>query len=251
MKGISNFFWKITISVFMLFVCSLSVSAKGKDDGERVLHGFSVNLDLLHPLLHLFNEDRMGINADIQFDLWHKLYPTFVVGYDWYDASDEYAYPIPANRNQYDVNGLYFKVGAMYNLWKKDVSKTVNPMGYVGINYGCAPRYKFNIENYPIANPYWGYAENNFNATGRTTAHWGEVLLGVKAPVAKNFCLGFEFMLKLFLNIKEQEIGNTDIRQSYAPGFGDKEIGRWGFRYTVGYFFPTGKTNKAKRLDEE
>lgn len=250
MKGISNFFWKTTISIFLLIVCSSLASAKEKGD-EKVLYGFSVNVDLLHPLLHLFNQDRMGLNADIQFDLWHKLYPTVVVGYDWYDASDEYAYPIPATNNHYDVNGLYFKIGATYNIWKKDFSKALNPIGYVGMNYGCAPRYKFNIENYPLSDSYWGSQKNNFNATGHTSAHWGEFLLGVRAPVAQNFCLGFEVMLKLFLNIKEQNVNGASIRQTYAPGFGDKETGKWGFRYTVGYFFPTVKSKKRISSDEE
>jgi hypothetical protein len=144
-----------------------------------------------------------------------------------------------------------FKIGATYNIWKKDFSKALNPIGYVGMNYGCAPRYKFNIENYPLSDSYWGSQENNFNATGHTSAHWGEFLLGVRAPVAQNFCLGFEVMLKLFLNIKEQNVNGASIRQTYAPGFGDKETGKWGFRYTVGYFFPTVKRKKRISSDEE
>jgi len=27
------------------------------------------------------------------------------------------------------------------------------------------------------------------------------------------------------------------ITPSYAPGYGDKEDGKWGFRYTISYFF--------------
>ena len=166
-----------------------------------------------------------------------KLYPTFTLGYDWFDASDEYAYPIAANNNLYKVEGLYFRVGALYNIWKKDYSKPLNPMAFLGVNYGCSPHFQYTIENYPINNEYWSSNNNTFQANGHTISHWGEVVGGVKTPIAKNFCLGFEVMYKFLLHIRDQQSGNNLIHQSYSPGFGDKESGMWGFRYTISYFF--------------
>lgn len=238
MRNIFAYIWKI-ISVLLLFSVSISVDAKEKSDGhpQETLYGVFVDADILHPIFHLFNHDRMGLNADIQIDLWHKLYPTFTVGYDWFDASDEYAYPVAANNNLYKVEGLYFRVGALYNIWKKNYSKPLNPMAFLGVNYGCSPHFQYTIENYPINNEYWSANNNTFQANGYTVSHWGEVVGGVKAPIAKNFCMGFEVMYKFLLHIRDQQSGNNLIHQSYSPGFGDKESGMWGFRYTISYFF--------------
>ncbi len=240
MRVTSSCFWRI-ISVLLLCVFpALSWAESQKRDeasAKEVFYGMNVGVDVLNPLLHLFNHDRFGVNADLQFDLWHRLYPTFVVGYDKYDASSDYDYPVPAENNLYKVNGLYFKVGAMYNVWRKNLSKPLNPIGYFGINYGCSPGYSYEIANYPIHNSYWMENGRMFSSKGHTTAQWGEVVLGVKAPIAGNLCLGFEAMIKMFLHINDQYEGNSVIRQSHAPGFGDKESGKWGFRYTISYFF--------------
>ena len=238
MRSIFDYIWKI-ISVLLLFSVTMSVDAKSKSEErpQKTLYGVFVDADILHPIFHLFNHDRMGLNADIQIDLWHKLYPTITIGYDWFNASDEYSYPIAANNNLYKVEGLYFKTGLLYNIWKKDYSKALNPMAFLGVNYGCSPHFQYTIENYPINNEYWSAKNTTFQANGHTTSHWGEVVGGVKAPIAKNFCMGFEVMYKFLLHIKDQQSGNNLIHQSYSPGFGDKESGMWGFRYTISYFF--------------
>ena len=241
MRSTSNFFWRI-ISVFLLFAgYAINMHAKEREKGKplKTLYGLSLDVDVLQPAMHIFNEDRFGLNADVQIDLWHKLFPTFLVGFDKYDASDEYSYPLAAKGNLYKVSGLYFKVGAYYNVWKKDYQKDLNPVGYIGINYAFAPKYSYTIENYPINNGYWNEEDSFslFNADGRTFSNWGEVLVGLRSPIAKNFCLGFEVMFKMFLHMKDQKIGNDVIHQSYSPGFGDQESGKWGFRYTISYFF--------------
>lgn len=240
MRSISSCSWAV-ISSLLLFCFTFTAEAKQKNQEkpDHTLYGMYLDVDIMNPIYHLINHNRMGVNADVQVDLWHKFYPTLVVGYDWFDASSEYSYPVAAHNNLYKVNGLYFKVGALYNIWKKDYSKTLSPTIFLGIYYGMAPKYGFNIENYPISNNYWGQdAASVFNAKGRTTAGWGELNMGVKTPLVKNFCMGFDFSFKLLLRIKDQEIDNKLIHQSYSPGFGDKESGKWGFRYTISYFFP-------------
>lgn len=239
MRNIFEYIWRIISVSLILLVFATGAEAKSKSEEkpQKTFYGLYLDADILHPIFHIFNHDRMGVNADLQIDLWHRLYPTFTIGYDWFDASDEYSYPIPATNNLYKVDGLYFKIGAMYNIWKKDYNKPLNPIAYLGINYGCSPKFQYTIENYPINNEYWGSTTQTFGTEGRTTSHWGEVVGGVKAPIAKNFCMGFEVMYKFLLHIKDQKEGNNLIHQSYSPGYGDKESGMWGFRYTISYFF--------------
>ena len=67
MRNIFAYIWKI-ISVLLLFSVSISMDAKEKSDGhpQETLYGVFVDADILHPIFHLFNHDRMGLNADIQ-----------------------------------------------------------------------------------------------------------------------------------------------------------------------------------------
>lgn len=247
MRNTSTYIWR-TISILLFLSCVSFSEAKQKQKGkpEATLYGMTVGVDLLNPFLHVFNNDRFGVSADLQFDLWHYLYPTIVVGYDKYDASDEYAYPIEANGNTYTVNGMYFKVGALYNIWKKDFKKPLNPIGYLGFNFGCSPKYRYEIANYPLSNYYWNSkAENVFSNSGNTSSVWGEFIFGVKAPIVRGLCLEFQAIYKFALHIKDQKDGDYIVHQSYSPGFGDKNSGKWGFRYTISYFIPTvkGKLN--------
>ena len=39
------------------------------------------------------------------------------------------------------------------------------------------------------------------------------------------------------VSVPEKTDGNKVINQSYAPGFGNEDDGKWGFRYTISYFF--------------
>ncbi|MEE0911005.1 MAG: DUF6048 family protein [Paludibacteraceae bacterium] len=227
----------IAILILLLSSTSLLAEDKKKKWEGKTFYGVSVDLDVFSPILHLFNRDRLGFNASVQADFFHHLYPEIVVGYDRFDASDEYSYSTPISGNLYKVNGLYMKFGAAYNLWKKIPDKMVLPNAYIGVMYAVAPKYSYEIQNYPIENSYWNKEPNLFSSKGKTTAHWGEIFVGLKTPIVNGLCLGWEVIYKLPLYAKLQKEENKIIHQSYAPGYGDKEYGKWGFRYTISYFF--------------
>lgn len=227
----------ITILILINSISTLFASEKKKRWDGKTFYGISVDLDIFSPILHIFKEDRFGLNASVQADFFHHLYPEIVVGYDRFDASDEYSYSEPISNNLYKVEGIYFKIGAAYNLWKKDPNKMVIPAAYIGINYAISPQYSYEIKNYPINNNYWSGSPIEISSKGKTTAQWAEIFAGLKTPLVNGFCLGWEVIYKLPMYAKVQRDGNNIYHQSYAPGYGDKEYGKWGFRYTISYFF--------------
>ena len=215
-------------------------SKKPAPKPQAVLYGCYVDVDVMDPILHVFDASSMGYNASLEVDLFHRIYPSFVLGYQSHDASDKYNYPIPAGDLCYKVDGLYFKVGLSANVWRKDYFRKLNPISYIGLNYGCAPNFNAEISGYPIDNGYWntdGEEQTTLSYKGKNSARWGEVFLGMKAPVAGHFCLGVEVLFKLLLHTDVKGDTSYRIHHSYAPGFGSEKNGRWGFRYVLSYYF--------------
>ena len=215
-------------------------SKKPAPKPQAVLYGCYVDVDVMDPILHVFDASSMGYNASLEVDLFHRIYPSFVLGYQSHDASDKYNYPIPAGDLCYKVDGLYFKVGLSANVWRKDYFRKLNPISYIGLNYGCAPNFNAEISGYPIDNGYWntdGEEQTTLSYKGKNSARWGEVFLGMKAPVAGHFCLGVEVLFKLLLHTDVKGDTSSRIHHSYAPGFGSEKNGRWGFRYVLSYYF--------------
>jgi hypothetical protein len=240
-KGMSTYIWRI-ISVLLVLSGNIFISAaQQKESGhDKIFHGLFIDFDLIDPVFSAFNKDKFGLNASIQADLFHSIFPVVEIGYAHYDATSDYAYLpdliIQPDNYKYTIHGFYYKIGVNLNLLKTKTESKLSPSGYIGIRYAISP-FWYDIENLLITDMYWNETAT-FNANGSTIGQWGEVLLGVRTPVYKNFCLGADVRFKLFLYIEEKETDNKLIRQSYAPGFGNQDEGKWGFRYTISYFFP-------------
>lgn len=243
----SRYIWRI-ISVCLLALSCVPVysegqsgkSKKASEKPQMALYGCYVDVDVMDPIIHLFDASRMGFDASFEVDLFHRIYPTFVFGYQSYDASGKYDYPVPAENLCYEVDGRYFKVGISANVWKKNYLRKLNPISYIGVNFGCSPDFNAEISGYPIDNGLWNTEDrsgNLFSYKGKNSARWGEAFVGMKAPVAGHFCLGVEVMFKALLHAKTKEDTPYKIHHSYVPGFGSEKNGKWGFRYTLSYYF--------------
>lgn len=240
-----RYIWRIISLFFLLALSHPNVCAKDSEGKlsarpQAVFYGFYADVNVLDPIIHIFDPNRMGMDASLQVDLFHRLYPSFTMGYQTYDASGKYNYPIPAENATYEVRGLYYKVGVAANIWRKNYYKKLNPIAYIGANFAWSPRFSSHLSGYPMDNSFWnegaenGYLSHEFD---RNKACWLEVLMGMKAPVARHFCLGVEVMFKPFLRVKEVEEDGYVIHHSYAPGYGSKINSKWGFRYTLSYYF--------------
>lgn len=240
MSNISKYIWRI-ISILLLCWSNLFFSvAEEKNEQKKFFYGFSVDFDLADPILSLINSDRFGLNASIEVDLFHRIFPVFEMGYGIYDAESHYAYIpdeiVQGDDYKYNIQGFYYKIGANINLLKGDRSKSLNPTAYLGARYGFSP-FQYKIENLVVKDLNWDQTYL-FDAKGTTIGQWAEFLAGVKTPIYKNLCLGVEVRFKQFLHVQKKKTDNKVIHQTYSPGFGDKNKDKWGFRYTISYFFP-------------
>ncbi len=243
MKNISGYTFKIISILFLIWSNMFFVVAGEKEDHKKLFYGISVDFDLAEPFLSMLSSDKFGLNASIQADILHTIYPILEVGYSTYKGAADYAYLtdviVQPDNYKYNVNGTYYKIGVDFNLLKKDYTKKVSPSGYVGIRYGISP-FNYEIANLVVEDSYWDQSYQ-FNAKGTTIGQWAEFVAGVRTPIYKNLCLGVDVRFKQFLYVQTKETENKVIHQSYVPGFGDKNDGKWGFRYTISYFFPFTK----------
>ena len=76
------------------------------------------------------------------------------------------------------------------------------------------------------------------------SAHWVELVGGVKAELFSNLFMGFSVRLKSLVSNKKPE-GFDNL---YIPGFDRKYNGNIGvgFNYTLSYFIPLYKTQAKK-----
>lgn len=207
----------------------------------KCIYGFSVDVDLVDPFRTVFSSGRSGFNASASLDINHTFMPVLEVGYADIDASGDYSYSVvevPQNHS-YKVSGMYFKVGADFNLLNKKPYNTISPTGYLGIRYVISP-YKYEVNNF-VAVDLHRNESKNFSAEGDVVAQWGEIVAGLKTPIFRYLCVGLELHYKTFLHCPDSEVvvagSRRVVKQSYAPGFGDFNDGVWGLRYTISYFF--------------
>ena len=243
MKSISGYILK-TISLLLLIWGNIFFIIAGEEENhKKFFNGFFVDFDIAEPFLSMLSSNKFGLNASVQANIRHTVFPVLEMGYTIYEGASDYSYIpdliVQPDDYSYRVNGTYYKIGVDFNLLGKDFTKSLIPIGYLGIRYGISP-FNYRIENLMVKDFYWEQTYL-FNAKGSTTAQWAEFTAGVKTPVYKNICLGVSVRFKQFLYIKEKQEENKIICQSYAPGFGDKDDGKWSFRYTVSYFFPFTK----------
>jgi hypothetical protein len=147
----------------------------------------------------------------------------------------------------FTTKGSYIKAGFDYNTYQNWVG--MQNMVYVGLRYGVASfsqtRNSYKIYN---TNTYFGeeptiIEEQKFNGL---SAHWIEVVAGIKVEIFKNCFVGFSARLNRLVSNQQPD----NFENLYIPGFNRTYGGEFGagFNYTVSYFVPLYKsTVKPKK----
>ena len=136
------------------------------------------------------------------------------------------------------------KIGFDYNAYENWLD--MENMIYVGIRYGFS-NFSQNLNSYKIYDNSGYFPETVMYPDEKysgLTAHWGEVIGGIKAEVLNNLYIGFSLRLNvLFAEKKPDNFDNL-----YIPGFNKTYNGSFGagFNYTISYFIPFYKKGGAK-----
>ncbi len=233
-----KFMLKFSFSIVLLFL-SLGVLAQDKKTdtitAKPQRYGLRVGVDLSKLARTFYEKDYKGLEIVGDYRLTRKMYIAGEIGNENKTVDDD--------RVNFTTKGTYFKVGFDHNSYENWLD--MENMIHIGLRYGVSSfsqelnSYKiYNTSTYfPVTPPVT--AETKYDGL---SAHWAEVVAGIKAEVINNLYVGFSFRLNYLVAEKKPE--NFD--NLYIPGFNRTYDGKFGvgFNYTISYFIPLYKSRK-------
>ncbi|HRG17622.1 MAG TPA: DUF6048 family protein [Flavobacterium lutivivi] len=196
-------------------------------------YGVRLGVDLFKLTRSFYEKDYRGLEITGDYRLTRKYYLAVEIGNENKTVDDD--------QLNFTTKGSYIRVGFDYNAYENwlDMENQI----YVGLRYGFSS-FSQTLNSYNIynPNPYFGQLDEitsgeKFNGL---TAHWAEVVAGVKAEVFNNFYVGFSFRLNRMFSQKQP----NNFENLYIPGFHRTYNGDFGvgFNYTISYFIPLYKS---------
>jgi hypothetical protein len=197
MKKILKYF----ISFFLL-AGFVSVSAQ---DTLNIPLNLRIGFDLFSPAMSLVNKNIKGAEGFMAVDLNDKLAVVFEGGHTDYKYS------------QYNYN--YFSKGTFFRLGV-DINSMQTKMALGKYYAGIGLRYGFTVFRQEIIGleheNYWGITIVDIPSKNYS-AHFIEVLPGIRSEIFKNISLGWTIRLRMLLSIGT----GKDLKPVYLPGFGN------------------------------
>lgn len=227
----------IWIYFFSLIVASASYAQDTKTDtiitAKNQRYGLRAGLDLFKLAKTSFDENYKGIELVGDYRITQKLYFAAELGNE-NKTTDE-------PQLNFTTKGTYLKLGVDFNAYENWLN--MENQIYVGFRYGTS-LFSQQLNHYSIYSDTGGFlgehTQVNINKEyGGLSAHWAEMVAGIKAEVFKNLFVGFSFRIN-YLVAQNKPEGFDNL---YIPGFHRTYDGNWGvgFNYTISYFIPLYK----------
>jgi hypothetical protein len=201
---------------------------KVKDSIYTVPGGLRIGLDISRFAVMAFQPYRTDITVQGDIQLNKRLYAALETGFNRTSHSD--------TNYTYKGSGQYATIGVDYDFLKKK-EKTEKNMVYGGIRYGFAHN-SYEVPAYIIRSDYWGSNIPGAYPKTSMTAHWIELVFGLRVEVLKNFFLGWGVREKIMIS----NSASKEFPPIVIPGFGSgTKNSQFDMTYTVSYFFPLYK----------
>lgn len=209
-------------------------SIRNNKDTEQqpLFEGILFSADISSPIMNIFGVQYGNYEVAMEFDLLHRFFPVVELGIGQANYTPE------ANNYTFLCNpSFYGRVGLNYNFLYKNRS---NSFITVGVRYGLTG-FSYSWQNISLTDPYWGTELITNTPRQDAFAHWGEIVVGLRVQVYRNFYMGFTGRYRILIGCDSSDYGDP----YFIPGFGPKGSG-FGFTYVVGYNLPFG--NKKKEI---
>ena len=205
-------------------------------------YGLRLGLDLQNIVTSLTNKNFQGIEIMGDYRLSKKYYLAAELG--------NQEKTINETNISTTTKGSYLKAGIDYNAYKNLVG--LRNLIFVGLRYGYA-NYSQELNRFSIATQ-----DNFFGVNSQISdlkseglsAHWLELIAGVKAEIFKNVFVGFSVSIQR--NISDEKPDGFD--NLYIPGYGTTndfgEISA-GYRYFISYYIPLYKKKTKNKKEVE
>lgn len=189
--------------------------------------GIAVGIDLAPYIMHLFNNERFGFEANTRYTINRKWALVGELGYENIDLNTDYL--------EYKSNGSFVRAGFDYNVFQvEELGNNDNII--LGIRYAAAIQ-DHSCPKYVIKEGYWGDAEGSLGSA-TVGSHWAEFVFGLRSEVLKNFYMGWTVRMKTLISVGTE----TKLEPYAIPGFGRRDNQtNLGFTYTLEYHIPFKK----------
>lgn len=236
----------LLFSISLLMFLGASAQNKKKTPLDTVpkieRYGIRVGLDLAKPIRSFIEDDYKGFEIVGDLRVTRNFYAAAELG------NEEKIWNEPYVSSK--TSGSYAKLGIDYNAYENWTGMD-NAIS-VGLRYGFST-FKQELLSHSIytTSPVFPsdliYDGKSFSGL---TAHWAELIVGIKTEVLKNVYLSLSAQLKLKLSDDKPE--NFD--NLYIPGFHRtydySEFGV-GYSYSISYLIPIFKKDRTAILNKE
>lgn len=235
--------------IFSLAFVLVSITAGAQEKKKDTIiprterYGLRVGADLYKIARSFYDDDYKGFEITADYRYSKRIYIAGELGNE-NKTTDE-------PQLNFTTKGSFFKLGADYNMYENWLD--MENMITIGARYGFSS-FSQKLNSYKIynANPYFtddsGLMNDSREFKG-LSAHWLEIVAGVKAEILNNVFLGFSLRLNYLLTQKEP----NDFENLYIPGYNRTYDGKFGvgFNYSISYFIPLYKKQNLPKVEEE
>lgn len=228
--------YSFKILVLILSVSSFAQTAKKDTVAKKTeRYGLRVGVDLSKLARTFYEKDYKGLEIVGDYRLTKKIYIAGEIGNENKTVDDDMV--------NFTTKGTYFKVGFDSNAYQNWLD--MENMIHLGLRYGVSS-FSQELNSYKIYDTSNYYPLPADVVSGKKfdglSAHWVEVVAGVKAELFNNFYAGISVRLNYLVTQKEPD----NFANLYIPGFNRTYDGKFGvgWNYTLSYFIPLYKKKK-------
>jgi hypothetical protein len=209
-------------------LASKPLPLKVKDSIYAVNGGLRIGVDISRFVAMAFQPYRTDVTVQADLRLNKGLYAALETGFNRTSHSD--------TSYTYKGTGACVTIGVDYDFLKKKEKEEKN-MVYAGIRYGFAHN-SYEVPAYLIHNDYWNTNIEGAYPKTSMSAHWVELVFGLRVEVLKNFFLGWGVREKIMIS----NSASKEFPPIIIPGFGSgTKNSQFDLTYTVSYYFPLYK----------
>lgn len=225
---------KFCISLLLLSVGNIVFAQKIDSIKVKKPYSFRLGVDISKPIIAFFDKDYSGLEIIGDFRIKNRYYIASEIGYTNKTTSEEYI--------NFTTKGSYIKLGANYNAYNNWLD--MNNEIFVGVRYGFSS-FNQTVNSYTI-NQYGVYFDEyfvqNLMKYENLSAHWAELILGMKVETFKNLFLGASFSFNSLIKTTDSE----NFKNLYIPGYNKRHLNSSGagFNYSISYQIPLYKKVK-------
>jgi hypothetical protein len=218
--------------LFLHILILILIFTPGVKSQEVRIKGLRIGYDLSRPAIQYVETGRKCFEFSGDFELKQNYYITAEYGQQQVN--------LIKTTYDYSSDGFYARVGLDYNFSKKKAEVDHYEMVFGGLRYGYS-NYSHLAENIIIEENYWGTQMYGAVEANNLSAHWFEVVAGIRGELFRNFFMGWSFRGRVMLWQKE----GSGMYAYNIPGFGKgNKKAQLGFNYSIYYRIPIYKTKK-------